>query len=318
MGASALVFNERTVNWSQLNRRGIALASVIFMIVVVGGLAAGALYVGTQDQRSAENTRRMQQSFSVAEQGAFAQLRGWNNNWSTLATYPTTGSTAYPTAGNTAAISQTTVAGLGAYTGTVYHIGTTQYLVDITGLDPLSQAGNPAGGGARKRVGLLVRALPGTPTVAAAYTTRGGSGHLRGGYTVDGDDTAPPNWSSCPTLQSPVSGFATNDTSAWKSGSYNLSGVDGGPPAYKQDASLTPAKMDTIGNTGITYDNLVAMSTITLGGGSYTPAPVTRGPPASRPTRTIGVLRTHRPVRAPVISPSSTSRATSWCAAPAA
>jgi type II secretory pathway pseudopilin PulG len=247
------------------------------MIVVVGSLAAGALYVGTQDQRSAENARRMQQSFSVAEQGAFAQVRAWNNNWANLATYPTTASTPYPTSSNTVSIAQTTVAGIGAYNGTIYHIGSTQYLLDVTGLDPLSLAGNPAGGGARKRVGLLVRALPAAPTVAAAYVTRGGSGHLRGGYTVDGDDTAPPSWTGCPPSITPISGFVTNDTSAWISSKYNLSGVDGGPPAYKQDPSITEAKMDTIGNTSMTYDDLVAQATITLGGGSYTPAPVISG-----------------------------------------
>lgn len=262
------------MNRSVRNERGMALAVAIFMLVIVGALVAGALFIGTQDQRSSENTRRLQQSFGIADQGAFAQVRNWNNGWSALATYPTTASTAYPTAGTTATIAQTAIAGLGSYSGTIYHLGTAQYLVDITGGDTASRSGAIRGGGARQRIGLLVRAVPSTPLVPASFTTQGsGTGVLRGGYTVDGTDTPPPGWSSCGAAQPSIPGMVTSDTTKWT----GLSKVTGGPPAYTQDPTVTAAKLDTIGNTGITYAQLSAMASITLAGGSYLPAPVISG-----------------------------------------
>ncbi|HEY6156804.1 MAG TPA: PilX N-terminal domain-containing pilus assembly protein, partial [Gemmatimonadales bacterium] len=53
------------------NERGMALAIAIVALVVVGALVAGALFSGTQEQRVAENVRRTQASFGVAEQGIY-------------------------------------------------------------------------------------------------------------------------------------------------------------------------------------------------------------------------------------------------------
>src|SRR5437660_11885025 len=62
------------------NERGMALALAIVALVVVGALVADAMFSGTQEQRVAENVRRMQTSFGVAEEGAFDIIRGWGVN----------------------------------------------------------------------------------------------------------------------------------------------------------------------------------------------------------------------------------------------
>src|SRR2546426_6981934 len=51
------------------NERGMALAIAIVALVIVGALIAGAFFSGTQEQRVAENVRRVQASFGVAEEG---------------------------------------------------------------------------------------------------------------------------------------------------------------------------------------------------------------------------------------------------------
>ena len=72
------------------NQRGMALAVAIFALVIVGALVAGALFAGTQEQRVGESSRRMQQSFGVAEMGVNTVVRTWNTDTYNLrGVYPT-------------------------------------------------------------------------------------------------------------------------------------------------------------------------------------------------------------------------------------
>src|SRR5438445_11074496 len=76
--------------------RGVALAVAIVALVIVGALVAGALFSGTQEQRVAENTRRVQASFGVAEEGVNSLIRVWPNSttvWNGMAGYPATAPT---------------------------------------------------------------------------------------------------------------------------------------------------------------------------------------------------------------------------------
>ena len=250
------------------NRRGMALPAAVFLLVLVGAVVAAGLFVGTQEQRSGENTRRLQQSFGVAELGAFEQVRNWSTAWNTIAVYPA--------AGATPAFSQTSVPGIGSYGGKLFHLSASQYLVDVTGGDTRSQAGALPGGGARQRIGLLVRKLPTFAAVDAAYVNGGGVGKFRGGYTITGNDSTPPLWTGC-TDQGNIPGFATSDTTKYKADGTDFTKIKVTPPTppYVQDASQTPEALDTIGNSGITYDSMAAMATITLPGGSYSAGPPT-------------------------------------------
>jgi hypothetical protein len=146
------------------------------------------------------------------------------------------------------------------------------YLVDVTAGDTLSTNGS----GARQRIGLLLRQIPSTPVLDAAITTRGGSGDFRGGYKVSGVDSIPHGWSGCPPLAASIPGFVTNDTASFI-GKSTKSIFGAGTPPWNQDATITPASMDTIGNTNLTYANLVSRATFNLPAGLYAPAPVSSG-----------------------------------------
>jgi hypothetical protein len=259
----------------RVNReRGIALATALFMLVIVGAFVAGALFVSTQDQRSAENSRRWHQSFGVAEQGAFAQIRNWSVGWAGLSTYPTAASTAYPAPGATATIATTAIPGIGSYSGTIYHVGETQYFFDVTGRDVASQSGLTRGG-SRERIGLLVRPIPASAPINATVATRGGTGQLRGGYKANGNDSIPAGWTGCGPAEPALPGFQTDDSLAYMQNGNTYKKVTGTAPSpVLVDPTLTADDMETVGNTGVTFDDLVSMANLTLPGGSYGPAPI--------------------------------------------
>ncbi|HEV2670335.1 MAG TPA: pilus assembly PilX N-terminal domain-containing protein [Gemmatimonadales bacterium] len=244
------------------DEQGMALGMAIVVLVIVGAMVSGALFVATQDQRSAENHRRVQQAFGVTEEGVAEQVRNFQStSWKSLAMYPITNSTA--------TISRTNIPGLGSYGGTVYRVTSSQWLLDVVGGDTLSRGGR----GARQRVGLLVRSIPSAPPLDATFATSGGSGGFRGGYKVSGVDVIPPGWTGC-TTGSAIPGFTTNDTSSFTGkSSKNILGT----PSWSQDTTLHKASMDTAGNSGISYSQLAAMASITLPGGTYAPAPVISG-----------------------------------------
>ena len=60
------------------NERGIALATTLVIMTVVSGLIAGIIFVGTQEQRVADNTRNAEQAFGAAETGVYEVLRAWS------------------------------------------------------------------------------------------------------------------------------------------------------------------------------------------------------------------------------------------------
>src|SRR3989454_11899760 len=96
-GSGSLVhIKERSMKQVLKNERGMALAVAIVALVIVGALVAGALFSGTQEQRVAENTRRVQASFGVAEEGVNSLIRVWPNSttvWNGMAGYPATAPT---------------------------------------------------------------------------------------------------------------------------------------------------------------------------------------------------------------------------------
>jgi hypothetical protein len=109
------------------NERGIALAIAIFALVVVGALVAGAFFAGTQEQRLAENAKRVTQSFGIAEAGIAEQVRVWDPvTFNQQRTYPL----------DSAFVRDTTAPSrTGSYNGYVYKLNDNLFLTDIRGND---------------------------------------------------------------------------------------------------------------------------------------------------------------------------------------
>src|SRR5206468_11170027 len=178
------------------NERGMALALAIVALVVVGALIAGALFSGTQEQRVAENVRRVQASCGVAEEGVYDIIRGWDtptNRTSHAGLY------SYPAAQGGAAQGtfplgpKTAASKTGSYNGTMFKLNDQLYLIDMTAQDTMSLAGRIRGGGASQRLGLLTRIRPLQVNTQAAVTS-GGSDVVAGSASIDGNDHQPTGW----------------------------------------------------------------------------------------------------------------------------
>jgi hypothetical protein len=250
------------------NERGMALAVAIFTLVVVGALVAGALFVGTQEQRVGLNSSRTEQSFRMAELGVAEVIGGWSANrltYNRMRAFPT----------DTTKLAWTkTVNGTGSYSGNVFKLNSTQFLLDITASDTMSRAGRVREGGARQRIGIIARILPLQVDMQAALTVGGPVVFGGGNVFVKGQDTPPPpanGWSACPTASPTIAGVRAKNAGDVA----NSSGQVSGSP----NVLITPA-MDstTFTQFGATsYAQLAATANVILGAGTYAPTPATVG-----------------------------------------
>ncbi len=241
------------------NERGMALAIAIVALVVVGALIAGAFFSGTQEQRVAENVRRVQASFGVAEEGVYDIIRGWSN---TTAKAKYAGLYPYPAvapARDTALFGKATSASkTGSYNGKMFKLNDALYLLDMTAQDTMSLAGRIRGGGASQRLGLIARIRPLNLNTQAAVTS-GGSNVVVGSASIDGNDHVPGGWAGCPPLDSAKAGIRTQSD-----GSVTASGhptILGNPPTLK-DPTLADSSFTHYGD--VTYTQLAASANITV------------------------------------------------------
>lgn len=235
------------------NERGIALAIAIFALVVVGALVAGALFAGTQEQRVAESSRRLSQSFGITELGVAEQVRVWDpvvNN--AVARYPVDSLTVArtPNAANT-----------GSFGGSIFKLNDNLYLIDVNGADSASRANIIRGGGARQRIGMLVRIRPVDFDIQASLTTQGNV-NLQGNAEVDGNDQNPTGWASCGLPDTNKAGIRTtgNVTAGGNATVY-------GNPPVNTDPTLTDTNFTQFGD--VSFTDLADRATIVLPGGTY-------------------------------------------------
>ena len=236
------------------NERGMALAVAMFALVIVGALVAGALFAGTQEQRVGESSRRLQQSFGVAELGAFDVVRTWDPTvYNSRALYPT----------DSVGITGSSPSHTGSYGGQVYRLNNNLYLIDVVGHDTASGLASVGSGRARQRVGLLARIKILTLNVQASLTT-GNSDALSGNATVNGTDQNPPGWPSCGTVGPSLAGIRSDaGTTVSTSGSAT---VIGSPPIMI-DPAVSDSTFSRFGD--VTYSQLAARASITLPGGNF-------------------------------------------------
>ncbi len=248
------------------DRRGVALMTVIVATVVIGVLAAGTVFVGIQEQRMGEGVRRVSRASGVAEGGAVETLKSWNgvvNN--ATAAYPA-GMISFPATASPN--------GTGVYQARAFKLTPSVYLLDVAGRDSGSFLGKAPDNGARERIGVLTRIVPLAVNVAAALTLGGPVVFGGGNVFVKGQDNTPPGWTSCPAAASPIAGVV-----ARRAGDVTASaGQVTGSPNVLIDSTMDSTRFMQYGGT--TYNELAAAATITLPGGTYSPAPVVSGSPA--------------------------------------
>jgi hypothetical protein len=250
------------------NERGMALALAIVAIVVTGALVAGALFVGTQEQRVAENSRRVEASFGVAETAVYEIIGTWPAN---LGSYNAMGH--YPGANSTRTWTLVeTRSNTGKYSGTLYRLNNSVYLVDMTGQDNRSLTGAIVGGGARQRVGVLARIRVLELPLPAGMTAQGTNISIGGNGAVDGTDHIPnATWTNCPSLDTTAAGIRIPPSG----GVPNETNVSGDPPV-ETDPAIADSTFEKFGD--VTYAQLAARANVVLNsGGTIRTRPVEVG-----------------------------------------
>ena len=244
-------------------RQGIALATALIVIVLLGTLVAGSVYFTNQDARAASNGRRLQQSFGVAEGGLTEVVHNWQP------AVMNTSRLSYP-ADTTPIVLTQMPNGTGAYSGSVHKLNSKMYLVDITGRDSASIRGGLAGGGSRQRVAQLMRVVPLVVDVQAAFTV-GGPVQWGGGNTfIKGADATPPGWAGC------QAGPAVAGVRAKSAGDMGQSqGQFTGSPNSIISPTMDSTTFTNFGQTS--YATLASQASVQLSGGTYAPVPTLTG-----------------------------------------
>ena len=229
------------------SERGFALAGAIFALVIIASLIAGAFFASRQEMQVGRNTQTYQRAFGAAEAG----INNTIANWTSVGTF------------NALAVgdSQTTTGTLpsngGSYTTVVKRLNNELFLVRTTGTDP--------SGAASRTVASLTKLLLVQMSFSASLTTRNQL-KLGGSSFIDGRNTNPTSW-GCPSATDTIPAVMAKDTLQIAYSGCNNGSCILGKPDLVQDPTINDSTFFKYGDTD--YNELVAMATITIAGGTY-------------------------------------------------
>ena len=232
------------------DRKGIALITALFGIVVLAIMMSGIHFTSTQEFRGTRNALVEQRSFAVAEYGLNSEISNWDRGRNIPEAFPSgtiDSNQVYVASGDTAWVKVTRLT------------DNTFWVVS----DGRASIGN-ANLEARRQTSAYVRIAYPSITPKGAITAAGDV-RLQGSALVDGDDTVPAGWSDCPvTPAATVPAIVVPPTSTV---TYNPSNI-GSTPEVEYD----PAAADS--NTYVRYGSenwitLTSNADIKLSGGNY-------------------------------------------------
>ena len=231
--------------------RGFALPAAVFALVVVGVLVTGGIVLATQESRIGQATERGSQAFYVAENGMNTVLGTYNPGASTLTVW-----------GNTETINGSSPQG--AWEAEVRKVDDRLFFVITTGTVPA-----PMGAEASRTLGILARVLSVDLAPPAALVTRGDV-TVRGSAQIRGEDQNPSGWGAdlCPSPLEDLPAVVTDVASPPRTVTTEGNAVvSGSPEAHVQDPGPNAESFQQFGDA--TWEDLTAMATITLPGGSH-------------------------------------------------
>ncbi len=227
------------------SERGMALALVLGALIIIGVLAAGAMWAGTQDYRIAANTVRQTGAEATAELGVNRLLATWQTRWNAGKPIGDTLWRTYTMGGNVSAL-----------------VTATRLPNNFWWVVSQGQSGGPASSSARRRYGTMWRLNVPEVSLLGAITTQG-SIRISGNVNVNGNDSTPPGWPACGSPQNVAGAAVSPTTTATQTGSVT---INGNPPSL-----VTAAAGDT--NTyfnygGSNYQALAQLASFTIAGGT--------------------------------------------------
>jgi hypothetical protein len=218
-------------------RRGLALATTLFAIVVIGTIISAALFASTQEQRSATSQLYVERALAAAEYAQNAVLIDWDrertwrmpNGDTLLRTY--------------------SVAGGAVATAVVTKLNRTTFLVASEG-----SAGPTEQSRARRRTSMVLTLDIPQLRVPAAFTARGAD-TVAGSSITNGTDVNPTGW-DCPAAGPTAAGIATGDSVMTYQGTKFA--VNGNPPVDRDAAANDTSTYFNLGGT--TYSDMATLA----------------------------------------------------------
>jgi type IV pilus assembly PilX-like protein len=234
----------------QTDRRGIALVTALFCIVVIALVISGAFFTSTQEFRGTRNELVEQRAFAIAEYGLNSEISNWDRTRNLpggMAVGAIDSTKIYPAAGDTAWVKVTRLS------------DRTFWVVS----EGEANIGRPLLESRRQTNAYVRIAYPSVKPKGAI--TAAGNVKINGSAVVDGRNTDPPGWSQCADI--PGSTVPAIVVPPGSNVQYNSSNIPS-TPAVVYD----PAAGDS--NTYVRYgseswNSLKANADILLPGGDY-------------------------------------------------
>jgi hypothetical protein len=230
-------------------RRGVALITALFGVVVLGVMMSGMHFSSTQEYRGSRNALIEQRGFAVAEYGLNSEISNWDRSRNLLSNFPIgtiDANQVYIADGDTAWVKVT-------------RLTENTFWVVSDGYANMGYANLEA----RRQTSAYVRMAYPTITPKGAITAAGNV-RLGGSSLVDGDDVHPSGWTNCSAASPTVPAVVIPPS---KTLTYNAGNV-GSTPALQYDAAAADS------NTYVRYgseswNTLTANADIKLNGGVY-------------------------------------------------
>lgn len=176
------------------DRAGIAMATALGGLVIIGVMIAGVFFTSNQELRVGTNTFVQERAFRAAEFGVNAALASWNNAEMLL----------LPIGGSKGIVYDSSAKGWRDEV-TITRLNATGFLIESTGT-----AFGGIQGTSRRRTGLLVRMSVPSLKTKAALTSRGEIELALAPIT--GLDTPPIGWTGCPAPVDSAAAVALPDS----------------------------------------------------------------------------------------------------------
>jgi hypothetical protein len=230
-------------------RRGVALITALFGVVVLAVMMSGMYFTSNQEYRGTRNALVEQRSFAVAEYGLNSEISNWDRGRNLLTNFPVgsiDSNQVYIAAGDTAWVK-------------VSRLTDNTFWVVSEGRANIGNVNLES----RRQTSAYVRIAYPSITPKGAITAAGNV-NLQGSAFVDGDDAHPTGWTNCGALGATVPAVTVPPG---KTVSYKSSHI-GSTPAVSYDSAAADS------NTYIRYgseswNSLTSNADIVLAPGNY-------------------------------------------------
>jgi hypothetical protein len=235
------------------NRRGVALITALFGVVVLAVMMSGMYFTSNQEFRGTRNALVEQRSFAVAEFGLNSEISNWDRSRNVMGTFPVgaiDSNQVYVAAGDTAWVK-------------VSRLTPTTFWVVSEGLANIGNKSLEA----RRQTSAFVRIAYPTIEPKGAITAAGNV-RLQGAANVDGDDVHPTGWTNCDATPAPtVPAVTVPPAGTVTTGPVNITSS---PPVAYDSAAADSNTYVRYGSES--WNSLSANADIKLAGGVYSAA----------------------------------------------